>query len=55
MNNVYNFIKRSIQSEEGVKDLISTNYINWALTIIRNEKLQVSDTVLDYLNREATR
>jgi hypothetical protein len=48
----YEFIKESIQTDEGIKDLISNNYIEWALEIIKNEKLVVSDFVLEYLNNE---
>ena len=48
----YSFIKKSIQTEEGVKDLISNDYIDWALKIIENEKLVVPTPVLDYLTKE---
>ena len=48
----YKFIKKSIQSIDSVYDLISDDYIKWALRIIKNEKLNVPFDVLEYLNNE---
>ena len=48
----YKFIKKSIQSVDGVYDLISDDYIKWASRIIENEKLNVPSGVLEYLNNE---
>jgi len=48
----YKFIKKSIQSVDSVYDLISDDYIKWALRIIKNEKLNVPFDVLEYLNNE---
>ena len=51
----YKFIKKSIQSVDSVYDLISDNYIKWALRIIENEKLNVPLGVLEYLNNEVAK
>jgi len=55
MISTYNFIKKSIQSEKGVYELISNDYIKWALRIIKNEKLNVPEKVLNYLNEEVVK
>jgi len=51
----YKFIKKSIQSVDGVYDLISDDYIKWASRIIENEKLNVPSGVLEYLNNEVVK
>lgn len=52
INDRYNFIKKSIQSEKGAYNLISDDYIRLALRIIENEKLIVPISVLNYFNKE---